>query len=110
MGMEGLLILSTGQQTPGTIKLLKQNESLSLLRSSSNCGQLLRSWHFPGPPPAVVHADRADSLSLFPSSSVACCCWTDGACVEDAICLSGNATPRTKGAMLSVTLRPEKRD
>lgn len=107
--MEGLLVLSTGQQTPGKSRFWKQTESLSFWKLSSNCGQFLRSWHFPGPFSAVVHAD-ANSLSLFAISSTDCCfcCWT-GACVEDTIvCLSGNATPRTKGAMLSVTLRPVK--
>ena len=104
--------MSTGQQTPGTISLLKHHESLSLLKSSNNCGQLLRSWHLPDPPSAVVHTDKEDSslLSLFISSSTDCCCWIDGVCVEDVIvCLSGNATPRTKGAILSVTLRPGKK-
>lgn len=113
MGIEGLSALSNGQQTPGTNRLLKHNDCLSLVRSSNNCGQLLRSWHFPAPPSAVVHADGVDSLSLFDSFSAACCCcccsWAGGSCVEDTIvCLNGNATPRTKGAMLSVTLRPGK--
>lgn len=109
METEGLPVLSIGQQTPGTNKLLKHNDCLSLVRSSNSCGQLLRSWHFPGPPSAVVHTDGADSLSLLASSSC-CWCWIGGACVvEDVIvCLNGSATPRTKGAMLSVTLRPRK--
>lgn len=112
MESEGLAILSTGQQTPGTKRLLKHRDCLSFVRSSNNCGQLLRSWHFPGPPSAVVHVDGVDSLSLFVSSSAdccCCCCWSGGDCVDDAIvCVSGKATPRTKGAILSVTLRPGK--
>lgn len=105
-----MVVLSTGQQTPGIIRLLKQNEFFSFSRLSSNCGQLLRFWHFPGPPSAVVHANGADSLFMSSSVDDCCnCCWTDGTGVEVTIvCLSGNATPRTKGAILSVTLRPGK--
>lgn len=106
-----MVVLSTGQQTPGMIRLLKQNEFFNFSRLSSSCGQLLRFWHFPGPPSAVVHANGTDT-SLFTSSSADCCCsccWTNGAGVDVTIvCLSGNATPRTKGAILSVTLRPGK--
>lgn len=56
--------LSTGQQTPGTKRLLKQMDCLSLVRSSSRDGQLLRSWHLPGPPSAVVHPGGLSLLAL----------------------------------------------
>lgn len=56
--------LSTGQQTPGTKRLLKQMDCLSLVRSSSRDGQLLRSWHFPGPPSAVVQLGGLSLLAL----------------------------------------------
>lgn len=50
-----LEVSETGQQTPGTNKLLKHNDSRKCVKSKSNPGQLLRSSHFPGRPSGVLH-------------------------------------------------------
>jgi hypothetical protein len=50
-----LLFSVIGQQTPGTKRLLKHNDSLRCVKSKSNPGQLLRSSHFPGRPSGVLH-------------------------------------------------------
>lgn len=62
--MAAAAALSMGQQTPGTKRLLKQMDCRSLVRSSRRDGQLLRSWHFPGPPSAVVQLGGLSLLAL----------------------------------------------
>lgn len=44
----------SGQQTPGTKRLLKQSDSRRLLRFKSKAGQALRSSHRPGRPLGVL--------------------------------------------------------
>ena len=57
--------MSTGQHTPGTNKLLKQIDCRSFVKSKSNWGQLLKSWHFPVPPSALVQlGDEESELAL----------------------------------------------
>lgn len=80
-----------GQQTPGTKRLLKHIDDLRFPKLSNNCGQLLRSSQNPGPPDGVVHGRGP------PVCSVA------GA-LPDPVTNGGR--PRTSGAILSVTLRP----
>ena len=82
-----------------------------MVKSSNNWGQLLKSWHFPRLPSAVVQStdDIIDSFSLM--------FWLISTGEEETeeteelsvgIGRRGKATPRTNGAILSVTLRPKR--
>ena len=82
-----------GQQTPGTNRLLKQMDCLRLLRSNSNWGQLLRSSHVPVKPSGVLQGLAAATLS----ASVTLPGWR---------VTRGGRAPRTRGAIVSVTLGP----